>query len=397
MWIDRWVVLTVCNIALVLDVVLSGTHESQWTNVLVAAVLGAVFAATAAVLVRRKVAIECVPAHVDARKSPQQLRIDKQLRDTRERLARATQIAEVGELSASIAHEINQPLAAVVAHGHACHTWLTENPPNVPRALQSAKRIIRDAKGAADVIQRIRALYRHDPPHKDLLSVNELIEETGRLIEAEARGRSIVLRTRLARSLPRIQADRVQIQQVLFNLTRNAMEAMESVANRSRKLRIVSLEREGKVVVQVHDTGVGMEDFSSAFQPFYTTKPNGMGMGLAICRSIVESHNGRLWAEPAVPHGSIFTLSLPAAEVAEQSVEARIEWMGAERGRSKSAAILAQHESVGIAVNVACSGVGISGRNAVSDSLPSHEVDRLVCDFPVDKQNVWQPVTGHQQ
>ncbi|MEJ0085223.1 MAG: PAS domain-containing protein [Pseudomonadota bacterium] len=240
---------------------------------------------------------------------------EEALRNTRARLARATQVATVGELSASIAHEINQPLSAVVTNGHACHRWLTVEPPNIPRALVSLERIIRDGRSAADVIERIRALYRHAPPDKDELSVNEVIEEVCKLIAAEARRQSINVRTELQPTLPLIRADRVQLQQVLANLTRNAIEAMETVTDGARELRIASLHEGPRVVVHVQDTGTGMPEYSTAFEPFYTTKAQGMGMGLAICRSIVEAHGGLLWATGAEPRGSVFSFALPAASL----------------------------------------------------------------------------------
>jgi PAS domain S-box-containing protein len=242
------------------------------------------------------------------------VKAEEALRDTRARFARATQVATVGELSASIAHEINQPLAAVVANGHACHKWLATEPPNIPRALQSLDRIIRDGKAAADVIQRIRALYRHAPPSKDALSLNEVIEEVCGLMATEVRRRLITLRLDLHQHLPAVLADRVQLQQVLSNLLRNAAEAMDNVSDRSRELDITSLREGDRVVVHMRDTGDGMEDFANAFDPFFTTKPHGMGMGLAICRSIVETHGGRLWATRATPNGSVFSFSLPCAE-----------------------------------------------------------------------------------
>jgi hypothetical protein len=243
--------------------------------------------------------------------------VAEKLRDTQARLSRATQIATVGELSASIAHEINQPLAAVVANGHACHRWLTASPPNIPRALLSLERIVRDGKGAADVIQRIRALYRHTALSKDALRVNEVIEEVCRFMETEARSKAVVLRARLAPSLPEILADRVQLQQVLSNLIRNAIEAMEPVTDRFKELCIVSLYENERVIVQVEDTGIGLEDTDNAFEAFFTTKPNGMGMGLAICRSIVEAHGGRMWAARATPCGTILAFSLPAPSLAD--------------------------------------------------------------------------------
>jgi PAS domain S-box-containing protein len=240
--------------------------------------------------------------------------MENALRDARARLARATQVATVGELSASIAHEINQPLAAVLANAHACHKWLAADPPNIARALLSLDRIIRDGRSAADVIQRIRSLYRHSPPTKGALRVNEVIEEVCQLMATEFQRLSIALRMGLQASLPRVLADRVQLQQVMSNLLRNAIEAMDHTTGRERALEITSAHEADMVVVHVRDTGDAMDDFSRAFDPFFTTKPQGMGMGLAISRSIVEMHGGRLWATRATPHGSIFSFSLPCAQ-----------------------------------------------------------------------------------
>jgi len=244
----------------------------------------------------------------------ERLQMEETLRDMNARLARATQVATVGEISASIAHEINQPLAALVTNGHVCHDLLTGEPPNIPRALVSLERIIRDAKSAAEVIQRIRSLYRHTSSVKHLLNANEVIAEVGELIAGDLRSRSIILRTELEPTLPAVLVDRVQLQQLLVNLTRNAIEAMEGGGPPLQELCITSARGKQEIVVRVCDTGIGMKSVEKAFEPFYTTKPNGMGMGLAICRSIVEAHGGRLWAEAVAPRGSVFSFALPAMD-----------------------------------------------------------------------------------
>jgi PAS domain S-box-containing protein len=244
----------------------------------------------------------------------ERLQMEETLRDMSARLARATQVATVGEISASIAHEINQPLAALVTNGHVCHDLLTGEPPNIPRALVSLERIIRDAKSAAEVIQRIRSLYRHTSSIKHLINANDVIAEVGELLASDLRNGSIILRTELEPSLPAVLVDRVQLQQLLVNLTRNAIEAMEGVETPRKELCITSLRGAQEIVVRVRDTGIGMESFEKAFEPFYTTKPNGMGMGLAICRSIVDAHGGRLWAEASAPRGSVFSFALPARD-----------------------------------------------------------------------------------
>jgi len=244
----------------------------------------------------------------------ERLQMEETLRDMSARLARATQVATVGEISASIAHEINQPLAALVTNGHVCHDLLTGEPPNIARALVSLERIIRDAKSAAKVIQRIRALYRHTSSIKHWVDANQVIAEVGELLAGDLRSGAIVLRTELEPALPAVLVDRVQLQQLLVNLTRNAIEAMEGAQTPPKELCITSSRGAQEVVVRVRDTGIGMESFDKAFEPFYTTKPNGMGMGLAICRSIVDAHGGRLWAEPGEPGGSVFSFALPAIQ-----------------------------------------------------------------------------------
>jgi PAS domain S-box-containing protein len=255
-----------------------------------------------------------VVTDVDDRK-----RAEESLRVTRSKLSRAIQLATAGELSASIAHEINQPLSAVLVNGHVCHSMLSASPPNIQSALTSLSRIIRDSKSAADVIQRIRSLYRHAPPVKNELNINDVIREVCGLVEGEISRHSVTLHLTLDSTLPVIRADRVQIQQLLFNLARNAIEAMEGVVDRTRELHIASLQHAGYIIVEVRDTGCGMEDYAAAFESFFTTKSNGMGIGLAICRSIVEAHGGTLSANGGLPFGSVFRLSLPAMEPADLS------------------------------------------------------------------------------
>jgi PAS domain S-box-containing protein len=244
----------------------------------------------------------------------ERLQMEESLREINTRLARATQVATVGEISASIAHEINQPLAALVTNGHVCHDLLTGEPPNIPRALVSLQRIIRDAKSAGEVIERIRSLYRQAASTRQLLDANEVIAEVSELIASDLRSRSIVFRSALEPKLPAVLVDRVQLQQVLVNLTRNAMEAMADDRALVKELCITSRRNEQGILVRVCDTGIGMDSVERAFEPFYTTKQNGMGMGLAICRSIIEAHGGRLWAEAGVASGSVFSFALPAVE-----------------------------------------------------------------------------------
>jgi PAS domain S-box-containing protein len=241
-------------------------------------------------------------------------RTEAALRSTQARLARATQLAAMSELSASIAHEINQPLSAVLANGHACLRWLCAEPANVERAKLSAVRIIRDGNSAAEVIRRIRALFRHAPLVKSFLNLNEVVEEVCSLLTEELRTRGVVLEIDLQPDLPRVAADRIQMQQVLVNLARNGIEAMDAVDERPKRLLICSCTRGKEIAIDVRDHGVGLSDPETVFEPFYTTKESGMGMGLAICRSIIEAHGGRLWAGANAPHGATFGFALRIAD-----------------------------------------------------------------------------------
>jgi PAS domain S-box-containing protein len=239
------------------------------------------------------------------------------LRRTETQLARAAQTATMGELAASIAHEVNQPLSAVVATAHACLRWLSAEPPNLVMARQAAERIVRDGKDAGDVVRRVRALFKRAALEMSPVPVNEVIDEVLNLIEREVSKRRVAVTRDLAVDLPAVLADRVQIQHLLFNLSVNALDAMESVRDRPKALRIAS-RHDGPdgVVVEMRDTGVGLTDPDRAFEPFYSTKTNGMGMGLAICRSIVEAHHGTLWVAPSDAPGTTFCFRLPVAVAA---------------------------------------------------------------------------------
>jgi len=241
------------------------------------------------------------------------IKIGDTLRSTEARLSRATQTATVGEMAASIAHEINQPLAAVIASGHACRRFLSAEPPNVPGAREAAESIVRDGRDVADVIKRVRALFKRAAVEKTMLNVNEVVAEVLRLMAGEIAKRRISVQTNLGKDLPSISGDRVQLQQVISNLLLNGMEAMDSVNDRARKLSISSLRKDaGTVLVEVADSGPGFENPDKAFEPFVTTKENGMGMGLAICRSIIEAHEGRLWVAPTPVQGATLCFTLPA-------------------------------------------------------------------------------------
>ncbi|MGO4835154.1 ATP-binding protein, partial [Rhizobiaceae sp. 2RAB30] len=231
------------------------------------------------------------------------VRTQEELRQTQERLAVSSQAASLAELSASIAHEVNQPLAAVVANSHACQRWLTADPPNIERAQKTVERIIRDANSAADVVSRIRALFKQSVEPRQNTALSNVIAEARNLMGEEAARRRVRIDVDVESELPLVALDRVHIQQVLVNLIRNGMDALDAVAG-DRVLRVRMRRIEDVVQTDISDHGAGVEFPERIFEPFFTTKEQGMGMGLAICRSIVESHGGRLWAEKNEPHGA---------------------------------------------------------------------------------------------
>lgn len=235
---------------------------------------------------------------------------EETLREISDKLAKATQAASLAELSASIAHEVNQPLAAIVANSHACQRWLSAAPANVERAQITIERITRDANSAAEVVRRIRALFKQSVEPRDRAPLSGAIAEARSLVAEEAARRRVRMEIDVENDLPLVAFDRVQVQQVLINLIRNGMDAMESSAG--DRVLGVRVRRMGDVVqTEITDRGEGVEFPDKIFEAFFTTKQNGMGMGLAICRSIVESHGGRLSAEKNEPHGAKFIFTLP--------------------------------------------------------------------------------------
>ncbi len=234
------------------------------------------------------------------------------LRLAQENIARASRAASMAELSASIAHEVNQPLAALVANSHACIRWLAAKPPNMERAQMTLDRILRNANAAAEIVSRIRALFRQSSETRTPTAYPEVVAEACAFMGEEAARHRVRIECRIEDGLAPVALDRVQIQQVLTNLARNGIEAMDSVAG-ERVLGVRVRLQDDALRTEISDCGAGVENSEQIFQPFFTTKAQGMGMGLSICRSIVEAHGGRLWAERNLPNGSTFVFTLPVA------------------------------------------------------------------------------------
>jgi len=229
-------------------------------------------------------------------------------------LAHANRVATMGELTASIAHEVNQPLAALLTNAETAVRWLTRQPPNLGKAKPLIDRVIGDGKRAADILSRIRDFARKAPSRKEDLAINEAILEIMGLSRVAMSEHGVSVTMQLADGLPHISGDRVQLQQVVLNLIMNGIEAMSEVTGRSRELMIsTSAVESGSLLVMVSDTGPGLSSahLTRIFEAFYTTKASGLGMGLSICRSIVEAHGGRLWATPNEPFGAVFCMMLP--------------------------------------------------------------------------------------
>ena len=240
---------------------------------------------------------------------------ERALQEVRMELAHANRVATMGQLTASIAHEVRQPIAATAINAGAATRWLSAVPPNLEQARQALDRIVKDSSRAEAVIDRIRALFKREPQVRDRLQINELIQEVTALTNSEAVKTGVSVLTRLAEDAPILEGDRVQLQQVILNLVVNAVEAMSGSSDGARELMISAEEAElGGVLVTVKDSGPGLspESLGRVFDAFYTTKPGGLGLGLSICRSIIEWHGGRLWASANTPRGAIFQFTLPA-------------------------------------------------------------------------------------
>jgi PAS domain S-box-containing protein len=247
-------------------------------------------------------------AEAEARES------EERYRKAQLELAHANRVATMGQLTSSIAHEVNQPITAAVTYALAARRWLNAEPPNFREIDETLSLIVKEGNRAGEVVGRIRALIKKAPARKDAVAINDAILEVIALTRTEAANNSVSVRTQLAEGLPCVEGDRVQLQQVLLNLIINAIEAMRDVDEAERELLISSRNEPDGVSVEVRDSGPGFAPavLERVFEAFYTTKPGGLGLGLSICRSIIEAHNGRLWASPNVPRGAIFGFIAPA-------------------------------------------------------------------------------------
>jgi C4-dicarboxylate-specific signal transduction histidine kinase len=243
-------------------------------------------------------------------------RRERQYREMQRELAHANRVATMGQLTASIVHEIKQPITAARTYAAAAQRFLDKSPPDVAEVREALTCIVSETGRARDVVDRIGSLIKKAPPRKEVVDLNAAILEVTALTRTEAVKTGVRVETQLAGELPRIQCDRVQLQQVMLNLIVNAIQAMSGIGEGARELQISTdaVPSEGGVRVGVRDTGPGLspESLSRLFEPFYTTKPDGMGMGLSICRSIIEAHGGRLWAIPCEPQGALFQFTIPA-------------------------------------------------------------------------------------
>jgi C4-dicarboxylate-specific signal transduction histidine kinase len=249
-------------------------------------------------------------AEAEARES------ERRYRDVQATLAHAGRVTPMGQITASIAHEVTQPVSGAITNAHTALRWLSAPVPDVGEAMQALKRIIRDGSRARQVIERIRALSRKAPPRKDLVELNGAVQEVIELTGSEAMKSRISMRSRLADDLPAVLGDRVQLQQVVLNLIVNAIESMNSSDGERRELLVTTgTQGSNDVFVIVEDSGPGLAEaaLEQMFDPFHTTKPGGLGLGLSICRSIIEAHGGRLWASANVPSGAVFQFTVPAA------------------------------------------------------------------------------------
>ena len=242
-------------------------------------------------------------------------RMEEHIHSVSTTLAHMNRVATAGEISSSIAHEIRQPLAAVIAHANAGLRWLTKDTPDIDEALEALRAIVKDSQRVGEVIESVRAMYRRTNQERVPVDLDNLVESVLAIMRAELWKHQIVVQTELTKPMPLVIGHEGQLQQVILNLIRNAAEAMQLVSGRARILSVKTAPQDSdSVLLSIADFGTGIDpkDIDHIFQAFYTTKPEGMGMGLAICRSLIEAHDGQLWASSGVDQGSVFNILLPA-------------------------------------------------------------------------------------
>jgi signal transduction histidine kinase len=256
----------------------------------------------------------CKDFAVQASIALESTRRERQYREMQSELAHANRVATMGQLTASIVHEIKQPMAAAHTYAAAALRFLGRSPPETAEAKEAVTRILNQTDRASNVVDRMGSLIKKAPPRKEVVDLNAAILEVTALTRSEAIKTGVTVDTQLAGELPRIQCDQVQLQQVMLNLIVNAIQSMSDVEDSNRELHISTVVEPEGVCVAVRDTGHGLrpESLPRLFEPFYTTKPEGMGMGLSICRSIIEAHGGRLWATRCEPRGALFQFTIPA-------------------------------------------------------------------------------------
>jgi C4-dicarboxylate-specific signal transduction histidine kinase len=247
--------------------------------------------------------------------------IEERLRHAQSELERVSRVTALGELSASIAHEVGQPLSAIVTSGEACLRWLHRQPPDMEEIEGCVRQMTDQGNRAAEIVQRVRGLMKGAPPDRAPIAINDLVEEAIALIRRDVERQSGLLTRRLAKGLPLILGDRVQLQQVLVNLIINGLQSMASVSGRRELIVQSRLDPEGNIVVAIKDSGAGIQEANlpQLFEPFFTTRSSGMGMGLAISSSVVEAHGGQIWASNNPEGGATFSFSLPPAMKEEEA------------------------------------------------------------------------------
>ncbi len=265
-------------------------------------------------------ALRIIELRVEARKEREQAQ--EALWQMQAELTRANRVSSMGELTASLAHEVNQPIAAAITDANTCLRWLSRDQPDLEEARAAASRIVKDGRRAGEIVRRIRLLFKKETLQRELVDLNEIIREMVLLLHSEATQFSIIVPTELDADLPRVMGDRVHLQQVLMNLMMNSIDAMKQVDG-TRRLTIRSQQAEtGGVLISVSDTGVGLppQQADKIFNAFFTTKTQGTGMGLRISRSIIESHGGRLWASDNLPRGARFCFALPTSDETDDAI-----------------------------------------------------------------------------